>query len=436
MIPNRMSAELKRLQQRSEWWVAGLQLIVIGIFSFIYSITPVGHVEDAPISSIPLGLSLYSIIVLVRLWFAATGQLSSPILAISVLSEVTILLGMIWTYHLQYETDPAVNLKNSHLLYVFILIALRALRFEPVWVVLTGISAAIGWCAMVVHVLYKQGSNILTWDYLTYASTPRLHLGAESDKILAIFMVTFIISLVVWRARFALTRSVEQGYAAHDLSRFFDANIAQRIQTAGENLSPGQGELRHSAIMMIDLRGFTKASRDLTPTQLIRLLGHYQRLVVPIIQQHNGIIDKFMGDGILASFGTETIQNTHYARDAIDALKTILAAIPKWQESIPIALDIGAAIATGNVVLGVIGHDSRLEYTVIGEAVNNAAKLEKYNKSLNSTAIITRETYELAYQQGYNTNQEKDLFHYHPHCQIDGMSDPIDLYTLQIKRSG
>nr|WP_277396050.1 adenylate/guanylate cyclase domain-containing protein [Legionella anisa] len=80
------------------------------------------------------------------------------------------------------------------------------------------------------------------------------------------------------------------------------------------------------------MRGFTKASKTLSPSDLIRLLGEYQRLLVPIIQKHNGTIDKFMGDGIMASFGAVTPSDT-YAADALRAVDEILSILPVWNET-------------------------------------------------------------------------------------------------------
>ena len=136
--------------------------------------------------------------------------------------------------------------------------------------------------------------------------------------------------------------------------------------------------------MFTDLRGFTKASATLSPSELIALIAEYQNVVLPVVRAHNGNIDKFMGDGILASFGAVN-PSQQYAADALRCTEAILLASRNWAtdrqaRGLPV-LGIGIGVAYGSLVFGIIGVERRLEYTVIGEPVNLAAKLEKHNKA-------------------------------------------------------
>src|SRR5262249_11206246 len=158
----------------------------------------------------------------------------------------------------------------------------------------------------------------------------------------------------------------------------------------------GQGPRRDAAILSIDLRGFTKLSAGLPADELIALLGEYHACLVPIIQRHNGSIDKYLGDGILASFGAVSPSAT-YAADLCRAVEAMTEGGRKWREAREAAGKsaprIGIAAAVGEVVFGTIGHESRLEYTVIGDVVNLAAKLEKHTKREAVQALTTEETY-------------------------------------------
>jgi adenylate cyclase len=430
MIPERIAQDLIRQQHRSELLVTAVQLCVIFLLSIVYYVAPRGYTADAPVHSAPLGLSLFAILVLFRLWFAYTRQLNAFWLGFSVVAEMALLLFTIWTYHLQFEEMASINLKNTHIAYVFVLIALRALRFEPLWVILSGLTAALGWSLIVWHTLYSVGTNIITWDYVTYASTRSFHPGSEFDKVLAILLVTFIIAAVLKRARNTLFKAVTQTHAARDLARFFDSGIATKITQAEKYLLAGQGEIRHAAILFTDLRGFTKASALLSPSELIAFLGEYQHLLVPIIQKHGGNIDKFMGDGILASFGAVS-PTTTYAANALAAVDSIMEAVEIWSKDLqqrgrPV-VSVGAGLAVGEVVFGIIGNEDRLEYTVIGEAVNLAAKLEKHNKAENVKALATLTTLELAEQQGYAHGTDKEKRY--GRC-VAGVSEPVDLIVI------
>lgn len=430
MTPKRIQADLAELQHKSEMLVALVQLGVLAFLALLYFASPAGHAPDAPVRSAPLGLGLFAILILVRLWFAHTRQLTPIFLGFSVIAEMSLLMFTIWTYHLQFEAMPTVNLKNTHIAYVFVLIALRGLRFEPIWVILSGLTAALGWALIVGYTLHVSEPEIITWDYVSYVSTRSLHPGGEFDKILAILLVTGITAYTLKRARDTLFTAVSQSQATKDLSKFFDVDVAKKITGSEEGLVAGYGEIRKAAIIFTDMRGFTKASAHLTATELIGLLGEYQKLLIPIIRKHGGNIDKFMGDGILASFGAVSPSDT-YAADVLRAVDDIQIASDAWtkerQSKGLVPVGIGAGIAVGDVVFGVIGHEDRLEYTVISETVNLAAKLEKHNKTENAKALTTKAALDLAIAQGYQPPVPKEI---RLKRDVAGASEPIDVVVF------
>ena len=140
---------------------------------------------------------------------------------------------------------------------------------------------------------------------------------------------------------------------------------------------------------------------------------------MPVVRAHGGNIDKFMGDGILASFGAVRASTT-YAADALRCIEAILKAAGAWADArkasgLP-ALGIGIGVAHGPLVFGIIGVEDRLEYTVIGETVNLAAKLEKHNKAEHAAACATASLIALAREQDstmtqrpFEMRQERDV---------------------------
>jgi adenylate cyclase len=139
-----------------------------------------------------------------------------------------------------------------------------------------------------------------------------------------------------------------------------------------------------------------------------------------------------MGDGILASFGAVAPSAT-CAADALRAVDAIALAVDEWRAARSaaglVAPDVGGGLATGPVVFGIIGDGKRLEYTVIGDAVNLAAKLEKHNKAERTRAITTRAAYELARAQGYVGEKEvREARH------VGGVPAPLDVAVLAHRR--
>ncbi len=430
MLPHRVLSDINRQQYKSEIIVAAVQLIILILFYILYLSSPVSFATDAPVHATSLGLSLFSILVLTRLWFAATHQLNNGLLTFFVIAEMAVLIFTIWAFHLQFEAQPSLYLKSTALFYVFIVIALRCLRFEAIWVLLSGLTAAVGWIILVIYAIQHAPSNPITWDYVTYMSSSKIHLGGEFDKVLAILMVTIILSLVLVYGRHLLVRSITQTQAANDLSHFFDPDVAHRITSSDIQISAGYGELRNAAIMFIDLRGFTKLSATLNPPEIIALLAEYQQLLVPVIQKHNGNIDKFLGDGIMASFGA-VHPSDHFALDAINAIDEMINVINMWEAECLTAgkhvIKVGAAMVAGEVIFGVIGNATRLEYTVIGNAVNFAAKLEKQTKEEKVNMLTDLATLQLAEKQGYIKAKNKTVF---KSRHVAGIAEPIDLVVL------
>ncbi|MGE0658844.1 MAG: adenylate/guanylate cyclase domain-containing protein, partial [Reyranellaceae bacterium] len=218
--------------------------------------------------------------------------------------------------------------------------------------------------------------------------------------------------------------------AARDLAQFFDPGVASQITGADASLRPGHGEARDATILVVDIRGFTRLSTRLGPDDVVRLLEDYHARLCPIIQAHGGAIDKFLGDGILASFGAVARSATH-AADALRATEALLAAGDAWSRERQTAglasIAIGLAAASGSVLFGVIGDGTRLEYTVIGDAVNRAAKLETHNKIEGSAALTDAATMELARAQGYDGQRQARLL---PARSVAGIGEPIDLVAL------
>ncbi|MEZ5904516.1 MAG: hypothetical protein R3C69_05215 [Geminicoccaceae bacterium] len=141
-MPQRVADAIGREQARSEVLVSLIQLGAIVLFAVLYSFTPKAFPPDVPFEPVPIALVLYALFTFWRLSLALKERLTRPVLAVSVVVDIALLMVTIWSFHLQYQAPPALYLKAPTLMYVFILIALRTLRFEPAFVILAGVSAA------------------------------------------------------------------------------------------------------------------------------------------------------------------------------------------------------------------------------------------------------------------------------------------------------
>jgi adenylate cyclase len=428
--PDRVVRAIRRQEENSEILVGWMQIAAILFFAIFYSLAPKAFAPDVRFAPVPVTLGTYALFTALRLLLAYRGALRTWFLTISVVIDIVVLMVTIWSFHLQYDQPPTLYLKAPTLLYVFIIISLRALRFDPRWVILTGTSAALGWLVLVVYALHGESmSAVLTHSYVEYATSLKLLVGAEVDKIVSIVMVTAVLAVVVVRARRLFVRSVADEAAAIELSRFFAPDVAETIIDADEAIRPGVGLLRTAAAMFIDLRGFTTLS-TMEPTSLVGMLGEYQALVVPIIRSHRGSVITYLGDGIMVTFGATRESNT-CAADALAATEELVEALRLWAEgrrvkNLP-SPEAGIGVAWGTVIYGAIGTEDRLEYAVIGDPVNRAAKLQALTKTLGARALVAGVAWAMAIEQGFQSLRPHQR---HQACALAGLAEPIEVIAI------
>jgi adenylate cyclase len=431
-LPDRVREAITRQQEQSEILIGWVQLVIVVLVTTVYESTtmPGGVVQEDYSFEVEV-LAIYGAFCLVRLALAYARLLRPWMLYLSVVADIFLLMGLIYSFHYKYAQPAVFYLKVPTLLYVFLFIALRALRFEARFVLFTGLTAIAGWICLILYAVGGRGGPANpTDDFVEYMTSNALLVHAEVDKIIAILLTTLVLALAISRARNLLVQAVSEHAAAHDLSRFFDPGVAARIRGAEMSIRAGEGEVRDVSILTVDLRGFTRLATELQPDEVMKVLQDYQHRVCPLIVAAGGSIDKFLGDGILASFGAVKPSVTA-AADALRAAEAVMAAAAAWAAErraagLP-ALDIGLAASSGRVVFGAVGDGERLEFTVIGDAVNFAAKLEKHNKVEGTSALTDGATYALAERQGYRPAAPHER---RPGRQVAGVTESVDIMVL------
>jgi adenylate cyclase len=430
-LPKRVREIVEKEDRTSERLIGWTQLAIGCVLLVLYLIAP--RPADAPMSMhspVSLALSAYITFSLLRIWLINRNKTPDWFVALSIIADIGIVIALIWSFHIEYRQPPGFALKAPTFVYLLVLIVLRALRFEPRYVLAAGLAGALGWGILTFIAVSMSDEGAITRNYSDYINGSRILIGAEFDKIFAILMVTCLLAVSSRRAQRTLVAAIREEAAAREIGRFLSKGVADQIAKSEEIIEAGHAAERQAAIMMIDIRGFTPFAMSVPPQKVVQILTALHSRIIPIVRANHGVIDKFLGDGVMVTFGATTPHPASTA-NAMRALDQILAMAQDWQSSLPslgisTPLRINAAVASGTVVFATLGGGDRLEYTVIGEAANLAAKLEKHNKSESSVALVPADSFARAIGEGY---QPDGLFELRRSCNVQGVSGPLDLYV-------
>lgn len=193
------------------------------------------------------------------------------------------------------------------------------------------------------------------------------------------FILMFgLLGVVVYRAGL----EIEHHQTAHQhiktvLERYVSPAVATQILAQGALHT--SGERRLVTILFVDIRGFTATAERLPPERVVALLNDYLAAMTEAVFQHGGTVDKFLGDGLMAVFGAPLAYPDH-AQRAFACASDMQAAFrqlqKRWQAQGVLRLGLGIGLSTGEVIVGNIGSNQRLDYTAIGDTVNTAQRLQ------------------------------------------------------------
>ena len=228
--------------------------------------------------------------------------------------------------------------------------------------------------------------------YVAFSSICFMHgLAPNVITPLAIQLVTMIFG---YSYRFILEgRNKEKIKQA--MGKYLSQDIMQNVVKNIDDIKLG-GKKAVVTVLFADIRGFTSISEKLTAEEVSVILNEYFTEIEPIISKYNGVINKFIGDAVMAIFG-EPIQDINHAKNAVlcanEMLKKVDELRDKWLFEGKPKIEIGIGINTGEAFVGNIGSEKRLEYTVIGDMVNLASRIESYNKVYKTNLLISSSTY-------------------------------------------
>lgn len=288
--------------------------------------------------------------------------------------------------------------------YYYIVIAVSVLTLSPALVLWTGLCAVAGlagataWIAdgMERIVSYRDLPAAPSRDsYLAVVHDPNfLNIPVRMNEALVMMLATAIAALAVQRARNVVRAHARveerRSHVQQLLGRYVPAQVAGKLVDEGR-LAP---QLREATILFADIEGFTRLSEQLTAPQVIRLLDGFFDAAARIVEEHGGIVVNHVGDALIAAFNAPLPAEDHAGR-TVSTARALQALVSERDfEGHRLRLRIG--IATGPVAAGTVGGAARQTYTVYGDTVNVAQRLERLNKKFATDCLISGATFAAA----------------------------------------
>jgi adenylate cyclase len=270
--------------------------------------------------------------------------------------------------------------------------------------------AALGWVAPLVYFIFIIASTLrLDFWLSTFTGCvaafelfgvamyyrpegtvdPQPDLFYHAARSFVILICGILAGAVGSRLRRQFAASIAAATARDRITNLFGQHVSPQVveRLMAEGASTGS-DLRRVAVMFVDFRSFTAGARTRSPQEVVSRLDGAFAVLVDILDRHGGIVNKFLGDGFLALFGAP-FDSGDAAQQAVAAAREMLAANERANAGSSWPLRIGIGIHVGEVVAGNIGSPRRKEYTVIGDTVNFAARLEALNKDLGTQFLIS-----------------------------------------------
>lgn len=303
---------------------------------------------------------------------------------------------------------PQLMLRFGNEMYLFVLICAAVFTYSPALVLWTGVCAALAWSIATIHMLALPDTVVTlqtaAWESMSDAARiaavvdpHRVNVGLWGRQVVLFLVSAAALAVFVRRARRLVERQAEAERERANLSRYFSPNQVEELAQSDAPLGPTRQQ--DVAILFADLVGFTSLAEALPAAAVIELLRDFHARMQRAVFAHGGTVDKYVGDAIMATFGTPRSRPDD-ATNALRCAAAMRAALASWngervaRGDAPVRIGIGAHY--GAVVLGDIGGESRLEFAVIGDAVNIASRLERLTRELGAAVVVSEALIEAA----------------------------------------
>ncbi|BCH31099.1 hypothetical protein MesoLjLc_30290 [Mesorhizobium sp. L-8-10] len=337
----------------------------------------------------------------------------------------------------------AFSYRFNVFIYFFLILAISTLAYSWRTIFSMGTWVAALWLVAVVGVAVFGRENpalheaavsaFSAYPDMVVALDPNNPQISQRIQELVVFMlVAGILALRGWRSNELLMKQAYIAAERANLSRYFSPNMVDVL--ASDDHDVGAVRTQDVAVLFIDIVGFTELSERSTPHQVMDLLRRYLSLVEGVIFEYGGTLDKYLGDGVMATFGTPEPRPTD-AANALEAAREIIRRMDGFNRDGAARGDpeirVSIGLHYGPVILGDVGPARRLEFAVLGDTVNVASRLESASRDLDCRIVASSDIVENARRGGLQDGQPLLAgFKLAPSVSLRGRRAPVDVWTF------
>ena len=313
--------------------------------------------------------------------------------------------------------SPAIALSLPPVFFYFIFIFLSTLRINPPLCLFTGLVSGIGY--LIVAAYATAGFSLMKEELL---------MSAPANLARAVVMIFCggIAAFVASKYRENLEEVLNQIQRNLEVKSIFGQHVSPAVaERLMSETQPPETETKHVAIMFLDIRGFTAFSETHEPSEVVAFLNSVFGFMIEQVNAHDGVINKFLGDGFMAVFGAP-LSNDLCSRNAIKAALAIHETLEsKKRTGKIIDCEIGIGIHCGSVVTGNVGSEERKEFTIIGDVVNVASRIEAQNKPLSANILVSEDLW-------LEAGLEPEVYGISvPDVKLSGRQESVTLFRLK-----
>lgn len=402
-------------------------LMVSIIFGFIMAAgLALGHISthhsimEAVWVSIASGL--ITIYLLILFWYVYKDRYLTLMGYLSQLPSIFILVFLPYTWYTSvggYTLVPATYLMKTSLpIWAYILILISGLALRPAYPLIIAAAFTLIWAGLFT-IAVSDPRTVITADFVQNAFSPAIIPGYVNLYAIGALLIGGLLAWITYSYRKSIYQAAKLEVASTELGRYFSPAVRETI--VAQQVSFG-GMRVPAAVLFSDIRGFTTLSEKLSAEETVSFLRAYHELMVEVIYRHGGTVDKFIGDGIMVTFGTPQPAPDDAER-AVRCALDMQRALEQMNAQSTLKVQMGIGIDFGDVIAGNIGSASRLEYTVIGDTVNTASRIESATKEFSQRLLFS----EAVRAQLPETMQVVEV----AEVQLRGKSAGTRLYTIQ-----